>query len=74
VKVSVTVVMLKEFEVFPLQCEAHNNRNNEVNIRHAGQGTLLFVHDVFKDICLPKFTDPYKQNIVHFGAYRIHLS
>jgi hypothetical protein len=53
-------------EVFPSQCDARNICNNEVNVRVAGQGTSQFMNDVSKDICLPKFTDPYKQNIVHF--------
>jgi hypothetical protein len=42
------------------------NCNNEVNVKVAGQGTSQFIHDISNDICLPKFTDPYKQNIVHF--------
>jgi hypothetical protein len=66
VKVSAKDSHAERVKVFPSRCDARNNCNNEVNVRVAGQGTSQFMNDVSKHICLPKFTDPYKQNIVHF--------
>jgi hypothetical protein len=53
-------------EIFPSQSDARNDCNNEVIVKVAGQGTPQFMHDISKDVCLPKFTDHYKQNVVHF--------
>jgi hypothetical protein len=48
------------------QSDTYNNCNNDIIVKVAGQGTSQFMHDLAKDIGLPKFTDPNKQNIVHF--------
>lgn len=53
-------------DVFPSQYNACNVCKNEINVRVAGQGTSQCLNDVSKNLCLPKFTDPEKQNIVHF--------
>jgi hypothetical protein len=51
----------------PSQCDTYSNNNSDdVIVRVAGQGTPQFIHDLAKDIGLPKFTDPSKQYIVHF--------
>jgi hypothetical protein len=55
-------------DVSPSQYDARNFCNNEINGRVVVQGTSHCLNDVCKDLCLPKFTDPDKQNIVHFLA------
>jgi hypothetical protein len=65
--------------VFPSLCNACNVCNNELNGRVAGQGTSQCLNDIFKDLCLPKFTNPDKQMMIwnhtsSFRACRIHLS
>jgi hypothetical protein len=57
---------LKGVEVLPSQSTDSNNVNHDVIVKVAGQGTSQFMHDLAKDIGLPKFIDPYKQNIIHF--------
>jgi hypothetical protein len=46
-------------EVFTSQCGAYNN----VIIKLLDMGTSQFTHDASKNICLPEFTDHYKQNV-----------
>jgi hypothetical protein len=53
-------------EVFPTQYDARSVCTKEINVRVTGQGTSQCLNDVSRDLCLPKFTDPDKQNIVHF--------
>jgi len=53
-------------DVFPSQYNACNVCKNEINGRVAGQGTSQCLNDVSKNLCFPKFSDPEKQNIVHF--------
>jgi hypothetical protein len=50
------------------QSNTYNDCNNDVNVKVAGQGTPQFLHDVSKDICLPKFADHRNQNVVQFLA------
>jgi hypothetical protein len=64
VKVSVTAVMLTELMSFP-----HNMMRAMFVIKKLMEGLLdrepQCLNDVSKDLRLPKFTDPDKQNIVH---------
>jgi hypothetical protein len=49
-----------------LPSQSNDSSNGDVTVKAAGQGTSQFMHDLAKDIGLPKFIDPYKKNIVHF--------
>jgi hypothetical protein len=44
----------------------YNNCSSDVRVKVVGQETPKFMHDVSKDICLPKFTDHREQNVVQF--------
>ena len=48
---------------FLTQYDARNVCTKEINVRVTGQGTSQCLNDVSRDLCLPKFTDPDKQNI-----------
>jgi hypothetical protein len=48
------------------QSDTCNNNSDDEIVRIAGGGTPQLIHDLAKDIGLPKFTDPSKQYIVHF--------
>jgi len=52
--------------VFTSKYNARSVCKNEINGRVAGQATSQCLNDVSKHLCLPKFADPEKQNVVHF--------
>ena len=66
VEVSVTDVMLTQLKSFPQNVVCPNVCNNEINGGVPGRGTSQCLNDIFKELCLPKFTDCEKQYVVYF--------
>jgi hypothetical protein len=56
----------QEVEVLPSRSIDPTNVIHDVIVKVARQGNPQFIHDLAKDIGLPKFMSPDKQNIIHF--------